>query len=151
MKNILTIAVCLSILFLFRHSLITYANEFYLLNFSPVAGTGGAMTNVVENNSIGGGLSFEYQTNYTVKGKRYERSFLSSPEPLDLQTGDAVAVLYAVTRPEISTLTIAGFNWKSFVWSLCALAVIVVFLIGALVGLVRKKDSKLTFPQRPSA
>ncbi len=149
MKNTFTVAVCLLILFQFGHNLITDVNEFYLLNFSPVAETKGVITNVIENNSIGGGLSFKYQTNYTVEGKKYDRSFLSSPEPLNLRTGDAVTVLYVVTRPEISTLATAGFSRKSLLWSLGALAVILVFLIGALAGLVRKKDSKVTGTQPP--
>ena len=117
--------------------------KFYLLNFSPVGETKGVITNVTENNSIGGGLSFKYQTNYTVEGKMYDRSFLSSPEPLKLRTGDAVTILYVVTRPEISTLTTAEFSRISLLWSLGALAVILVFLIGALAGLARKKTAKL--------
>lgn len=111
--------------------------EFYYLNFCPVAETRGAITSVIVNNAITGAISFEYQTNYIAEGKKYEKAFLNSPESLGLQTGDSVLVLYAVTRPEISILAAAGFNWKTLIWSLGGLTVILIFLVDALVKLFR--------------
>ena len=111
--------------------------EFYYLNFCPVAETRGAITNVIEHNAITGGISFEYQTNYMAEGKKYEKAFLNSPESLGLQTGDSVVVSYAITKPGISILAAAGFNWKGLLWSLAGLTVILIFLVDALVKLFR--------------
>jgi hypothetical protein len=82
----------------------SFKNTYYLV-LRKSSKTYGIVEEIKVNNSIQGGISYEYFVTYSVAGRRYELIELYSPDSLaGLSIADTVLVNYSVSYPRYSTL-----------------------------------------------
>lgn len=137
-KNIFLVIFLLLIGYLSWESLINSFNEIYFLKIKPIRSVKGVVLNVNRNNSIGGALSYEYNTQYYIDKNKIERKFLTSPDSLKIGVGDSIIILYSLIRPSIAKIQIQPYNWNGFIFSVTACIIIIFFFISILFEFTKK-------------
>lgn len=137
-KNLFLVIFLLLIGYLSWESLLKSFNEIYFLKIKPIRSVKGVVLQVDRNNSIGGALSYEYNTEYNIEKSKIERKFSTSPDSLNIGVGDSIIILYSLMRPSIAKIEIQPYNWTGLIFSVTACIIILFIFINILFEFMKK-------------
>ncbi len=110
-----------------KNYVIESLKSIYYFKLKPAKEITGYIMALEKNESIQGGISFEYEIIYSVNEKRYAMKELLSPDSLFIPSDSSIVLRYSVLNPALATIKADKDIYKGFGIS-CVVVLFICFL-----------------------